>query len=114
MTPGDVSSLEGKTQAALADRLVLQVEKLFAEASRLRGKRNLAVTVLKFVVITVGWMGLVWVLARNRHRVDRALLRVTVSKTGKIKSQTLRMVGRQNLAPLLRGFTAVLFSGWSV
>jgi small-conductance mechanosensitive channel len=60
-------------------------------------------------MITVGWMGLVWVLARNRRRVDSALLRVTVSKTGEIKSQTLRMVGRQNLAPLLRGLTAALF-----
>jgi len=109
VTPGDVSTLEGETQAVLAESVVRRLEMVLGEASELRNKRNLATTVIKFLVVSVVWVGLVWFLARNRRRVDSVLLRVTASKAGEIKSRTLRMVGMQNLAPLLRSMTAVLF-----
>lgn len=109
VTPDDVATLEGETQATLSEQVVQRLQMVLREASEWRARRNLVMALVKFVVFTILWVGLVWVLACNRRRVDSALLRVTVSKTGEIKSQTLRLVGRQNLAPLLRRMTATLF-----
>lgn len=109
VVPGDVSTLAGETRAVVAERVVQRLNSVLTEARELRDKRHLAITVVKFVVFTAIWAGLIWLLARNRRRLDSALLRATASKADEIKSHTLRQVGKQNLAPLLRGVTAALF-----
>jgi len=109
IAPGDYAGLEGVTRESLVELTLRRLDLVIKESSEFRDPRHVALTILKLLLVTAAWLALIWILARNRRSVDSRLLRLTAQKADQIKSHTLRLVGLQNVAPLLRGGTAAVF-----
>ncbi|MCU0789211.1 MAG: mechanosensitive ion channel family protein, partial [Verrucomicrobia bacterium] len=71
--------------------------------------RSLAVSVARGLLILVGLVVLIWALARHRRWLESRLIRLSARRADQLKSRTLRLVGLQNLAPVLRGLMTVVF-----
>lgn len=110
--PADVHELEGQTMDSLVQQTVRRLDLVVQASDELRDRGSLLKTAVLAVLVTLALIALVWQSARNRNWIERQLLRLSSQKTDQIKSHTLRVFGRQNLAAILRGLTTITFWTW--
>ena len=112
VTPGDVFEIRGETFDSLVERTLQQLDTVLAEREELGNSRIIAASVAKGVFGTALLAALIWLLARNRRWLESRLIRLTADRADQLKSHTLRVLGLQNLVPLLRGLMTTVF--WTV
>jgi small-conductance mechanosensitive channel len=109
IAPGDVNRLAGETLQSVVQRTVRRLDLVLDELEERRDQRSLAVSAVRAALVLAGLALLIWVLARYRRWLEGRLIRLSARKADQIKSRTLRLVGLQNAAPLLRGLTTLVF-----
>jgi small-conductance mechanosensitive channel len=107
--PGDVNELEGETLDSVARQTVARLDLAITELEEFRDHQSLLGSLLKGVLATALFVAFVWILARNRSWAEKHLIRLTATKADQIKSHTLRVVGMQNLAAVLRATMTTAF-----
>jgi small-conductance mechanosensitive channel len=112
ITPGDVLGLEEETQDLLAERTTRRLRLVMEELREMGNHRSLLWSGAKALAATVLLGGMVWVLSRNRRWFEGRLIKLTAAQADQIKSQTLRLLGLQNVVPMLRGLSRCVF--WSI
>lgn len=107
--PADVDELAGET----LETVRLQTERRLAlaikELEELRDYQGLIKSTALGVAATLGIVGFIWLLARNRRWLEGRLIRLTADKADQIKSHSLRTLGLQNLVGVLRGLMTTIF-----
>lgn len=109
VTPGDVFAIQGETLPSLVDHTLARLDKVLSEREELRNHRGLMISVAECIGESLLLAALIWVLARNRRILEGRLIRLTAEKADQLKSHTLRVVGLQNAAPMLRGLMTTVF-----
>jgi len=109
ITPGDVSDRAGESLELLTEQTARKLKQAVQELEELRDHRNWVAAGSRAIAATLITAGLIWLLSRNRRWVESRLIRLTAEQADQIKSHTLRMLGLQNVVPLLRGLLTFLF-----
>ena len=109
ITPGDVFGLEGENHDLFVQRTTRRLELVLRELSEMGDHRGLLWSGAKALVGTALLLGAVWLLSRNRRWFEGRLIKLTAAQADQIKSQTLRLLGLQNVVPLLRGLSRFVF-----
>lgn len=112
VTPGDVFEIRGETFDSLVERTLQQLDTVLSEKEELSNSRVIAASIAKGLLGTVLLSTLIWLLARNRRWLESRLIRLTADRADQLKSHTLRVLGLQNLVPVLRGLMTTVF--WTV
>ena len=105
---GDVYSIRGDNLQMTVNRAVKNLDLVFKEYHELRSGKLLQ-SAIKAAVATVLLVFLIWLLRRNRRWVEIRLIKYSSRQASQIKSKTLRLVGLQNSAAILRGGMTFVF-----
>ena len=109
---GDVFSIRGDTMEATVERTAANIELILQELHELKSRGHLMRATFKAIVSTLLLILLIWLMVQNRSRIEPRLIRYSSRQANQIKSHTLRLVGLQNTASLLRGLMTTVF--WTV
>jgi len=107
--PKDVNELQGESFDSVVQQTVRRLDQAVAEAEELQDREGLFRSVLMGILATLLLIGFIWLLARNRRWVEARLIRLTAGKADQIKSESLRLMGLQNVVAILRGLMTTLF-----
>ena len=109
ITPGDVLGIEEETHDLLVERTTRRLRLVLEELREMSDHRSLLWSGAKALGATVLLGGMVWLLSRNRRWFEGRLIKLTAAQADQIKSQTLRLLGLQNVVPMLRGISRFVF-----
>ena len=107
--PGDVFEIRGESMESTVAGAVENLEVVFKEAREFRDSASLVKAIAKALVASILLFFLIWALARNRRWLERKLILLSANQAKQLKSNTLRLVGLQNTAAILRGVMTGLF-----
>jgi len=105
----DINELQGETLESVAEQTKRRLSLALDEMEELRDHGSLFKSALRGILATAILFGMIWLLGRNRRWVEGRLIRLTADKADQLKSGTLRMVGLQNVVPVLRGLLTTGF-----
>ncbi len=108
---GDVYAIRGDTLESTVQKAVQNLNLVFEEYQELT-TGMLVKSALMAALATVVLLVLIWIMWHNRRWVEVRLLKFSSRQASQIKSKTLRLVGLQNSAAILKGMTTFVF--WSV
>jgi small-conductance mechanosensitive channel len=109
ITPGDTLGLEAEDRSALVEQTVQQLQQALDECSERRDGRRLLLAAAKTLLATSVLGGLLWLLMKNRRWVDTLVIRRTATQADQLASHTWRIVGLQNVVPLIRALLTFIF-----
>lgn len=112
--PKDVDELAGETLDSVRQETEQRLDVAIAELEELHNHRSLIKSLIFGSAATLGLLLFIWLLVRNRRWVETRLIRLTADKADQIKSQSLRVVGLQNLVAVLRSVMTLVFWGVTI
>ncbi len=106
---GDIFSIGGESMDSTVNQAVENIQLVIDELYELKDHRMLVGSIIKTAAATLLLICVIWIMSRNRQRLEARLLKFSAQKASHIKSRTLRLVGLQNTGTLLRGLMTTVF-----